>query len=413
MKAANDNEYDVVISGAGLVGATLACALGGSGLRVALLDKTPPPQYPGPEYALRVSAINRASENVLERCGAWRAILERRAHPFRAVCACHEHGAGEVVFDAAELGETHLGHIVENDLIVRCLLARIAEHDNVLPLTDEVADLDRQPGSTRVQTAGGATLHARVVAACDGASSPLRTLCGAAVSGGAYQQRCIVGNIHFDGDHRRVAWQRFLSSGPLGLLPLADGCCSLAWSCRERRAHALLKMDDAAFITALDEAIGGRLGAITAVGERRSFPLSHLHAQRYVHGRTVLTGDAAHVIHPLAGLGANLGIMDAAALAAVLLRAHADGHDIGAHSMLRRYERWRHGENAVVLGVLHGFNALFTRDGDGNDAATMVLDGALRIANRAAPAKRLLARLASGLDGDLPNLARPAPARDR
>jgi len=227
-----------------------------------------------------------------------------------------------------------------------------------------------------------------------------------ATGGGDYRQRCIVANVQFDGDHRRTAWQRFLPHGPLGVLPLAAGHCSIAWSCADARAAEIAGMDDAGFTAALADALDGRLGAITKVGPRLSFALSHMRAADYVDRRVVLVGDAAHVVHPLAGLGANLGIMDAAALAAPLLEAHAAGRDPGAQLVLRRYERRRRAENATAQAVLHAFNLVFTRDHLQSGTAGMV-NAALTLANRVQPAKNLLMQLAAGLGGDLPVLARP------
>ena len=402
--AAMDGDYDVLVAGGGLVGATLAGALGQrAGLRVAVVDQSPPPPWPGGAYHARVSAVNRASQTVLENLGAWEAIAARRAHAFCAVAACAA-GSGEVLFHAADIGETHLGHMVENNLIIRALTERAG--DSVARITDSITKVHQDAAGVTAVTAKHGELRARVLAACDGPGSTVRAQCGFATSGGDYRQRCIVANVQFDGDHRRTAWQRFLPDGPLGILPLAAGHCSIAWSCADARAAEIAAMDDAGFTAALAEALAGRLGAITEVGPRLSFALSHLRAAHYVERRVVLVGDAAHVVHPLAGLGANLGIMDAAALATPLLEAHAAGRDPGAQLVLRRYERRRRAENAAVHAVLHTFNMVFTRDHLQSGTAGMV-DAALNFANRVQPAKNLLMQLAAGLGGDLPGLARP------
>ena len=398
-------QFDVTVLGAGIGGATLACALGRSGLRVALVEARPPPAAAGEDWDLRVSAVTRATERVFDHLGAWPAMAQRRVSPFREM-RVWESGGGEVHFDSSELAEPHLGHIVENRVIVDALLQRIDDFDTVAVFRPASATrIIDGAERVRLNLDDGTRLSTRLLVGADGADSAVRRHAGIAMQGWSYDQRAIVAVVRTERPHADTAWQRFMPSGPLAFLPLADGHCSIVWSSDAPRADELMGLDDVAFARALEESFEYRLGSVEVVSPRAAFPLALGHARAYVAARLALVGDAAHTVHPLAGQGANLGVADAAVLAEVVADAGRLGRDAGSRAVLRRYERWRKGETLVMLGVMDGFKRLF-----GNDLAPLrALRGAgLAAFDASGPLKRLVMRRAMGLDGDLPRLARGA-----
>lgn len=389
--------YDVVIVGAGLIGGALACLLGDTRYRIAILDRAPPPALPTGEFQLRINAYNRAAERVLRDCGVWNRLPVDRIFPFRRVHVCNADGAGNVRFAASDVRETHLGHFIENDLVTAVLMERVGEFDNVDVVTDaEIVDVTFEREQAVVHVEGREAFAARLLVGSDGANSRVRDAAGIGVSRHPYRQRCIVGTVYFDGDLEETAWQRFLPTGPLGLLPLRAGHCSLAWSCHEDHAERLLTLDDEAFCAELEDAVRSRLGNITGIGQRASFPLIARDAATYVADRTVLVGDAAHVIHPLAGLGANIGFQDVWALSQSLLEvADEPAADIGSAFRLRRYERRRHRENRLVMSTMSAFNAVFSND---NEFLGTLRDSFMSVANVAVPAKNYLLRRAMWME---------------
>jgi len=389
--------FDVVIVGAGLIGAALACLLGNTRYRVAILDRAPPPAAPTGDFQLRINSYNRAAERVLRDAGAWERLPPNRIFPFTRVHVCNADGNGAVTFGASDVGETHLGHFIENDLVTAALMERVAELSNVDVLTDaEITDVTFEREQAVVHVAGRDSFAARLLVGSDGAKSRVRDAAGIGVSRHPYHQKCIVGTIQFDGDLEQTAWQRFLPTGPLGLLPLSPGHCSLAWSCDEVHAEHLLSLDNAGFRAELDEAIRGRLGHITGIDPRTAFPLVARDASTYIADRTVLVGDAAHVIHPLAGLGANIGFQDIWALAQGLLEVRNDPEaDIGAAYRLRHYERRRHRENRIVMSTMSLFNSVFSNE---VELLGKLRDTAMIVANAAVPAKNYLMRRAMWME---------------
>lgn len=398
------DRFDVVVVGAGIVGATLANALCGSGLRIALLDKSAPPRYRPDTYDLRVSAIALASERVFKTVGVWAEIAARRISPFRKICVWDAGSNGSIEFDAAQIGVSHLGHIVENNLITCMLHERLSRHEHVVVINRAVTrTVSAAENHVTVELEGDGQIEATVLVGADGSSSWVRGALGIEADTASYAQRAIVAQVSTSEFHNHVAWQRFLASGPLAFLPLADGTCSIVWSCNDSLADKLLAMGDPEFAEELARAFENRLGEIVTVGPRQSFPLIRLHAQNYTHTRSVLIGDAAHTVHPLAGQGANLGIADAAALAEVIIQARNRRRDIGAFPTLRRYERWRKSENRLMLDILHALKLMF---GSELLPVRRVRGIGLRMVDAAGPLKHVIMRQAMGLSGDLPRLAR-------
>lgn len=415
-------DYDVIIVGAGMVGATLACALGPSTLRIAVLEAQPLPidTALGDDIDLRVSAITHASQRIFTAVGAWPGMTARRMNAFREMHVWDEGGgsvhSGEIHFDSADIGEHTLGHIIENRVIQAALLDRLRSFSNITLLCPaSVASMvitadDVRVGLGQADANPGHPLTAKLVIGADGAHSKVRQLAGITTRGWSYAQKGVVATVQTGLPHHDTAWQRFLPNGPLAFLPLHDGRCSIVWSTTPEHADMLMAMDEAAFLGALERTFGDKLGKMlasprhgSAVVSRAAFPLNLQHATAYTAPRLALIGDAAHTLHPLAGQGVNLGVLDAATLAEVILEAYSAGKDIGAHGTLRRYERWRKGDNLAMMAIMDGFKRLFS-----NDLVPLrwLRTRGLRLTHRLPPIKNLIMHHAMGLAGDLPKMAR-------
>ncbi len=403
--AQDTRDFDIIILGGGMVGAALACACRGRGWRIAVLDGAAPARdWPAGEVDLRVSALSRASQRILQRLGAWPRMVELGVSVYREMHVWDAVGGAAIHFDSADLGEPDLGHIVENR-VTRLALWELLEaaEDVTLFCPAQVEVLSIGEAGARAVLADGRVLPARLVVGADGRDSLVRTVLGIATGGWGYDQRAIVCNVEPAHWHRETAWQRFLPTGPLAFLPLADGRCSIVWSADEDRAEALLGLDDAAFISELEQAFQSRLGPILSVGPRAAFPLRMQYAKSYVRPRAALVGDAAHAIHPLAGQGVNLGLLDVAALSDALAHAHSHQRDIGGLATLRRYERARRGDNLLMLTAMDAFKRTF-----GNRIPPLVAARNLGLfaADRLGPLKKAFMRQALGLGDELPPLAR-------
>jgi len=396
--------YDVLIVGGGMVGAALACALGNSALKVAVLDRVPP-AAPDKEYDQRVSAITIASQSLFENIGAWDGMVRHRVSPVREMQVWSEGGSGAIHFNAAEIGEPCLAWIIENRIIHSALIERLHHFTNIHYLCPvEVADITLADNGAVVTLKDGRNLSAKLLVGADGADSAVRRAAGIDAQSLNLNQKSIVAAVTTEKPHQATARQRFLVTGPLAFLPLDERhTCSIVWSADNTRADQLLMLDDADFISELQKAFGESLGKIQTAGPRAGFPLALSHAKAYTAPHLALIGDAAHTVHPLAGQGVNLGFLDAAALAEVLLEATANQKNIGTHAVLRRYERWRKGDNLAMVAVTGGFRYLF-----GNDLPVMsqMRNWGLILTDQATPVKNFIMRRASGLEGDLPKLAK-------
>ena len=397
--------YDTVIVGGGLVGATLALALGRIGLRVAIVERSDAPAAaPGPARDLRVSAFTVASERILRALDVWPALPAERIGPMREMRVWER--TGEVHFDSAGIGEPALGHVIENALVQWAVEQRIDALPNVeWHRGAELAGLALDGGEA-VVALGDRRLRAPLAVGADGADSRVRALAGIEATAGDYRQEAVVAEVRTALPHRETAWQRFLPDGPLAFLPLANGASSIVWSTTPEHAAQLRALDDDAFGFEVADAFEWKLGAVSAAGARAAFGLHHLHARDYVRDRVALAGDAAHVVHPLAGQGVNLGLLDAAALAEVVARSYALGRDVGGRPTLRRYERWRRGHNALMQAALGGFRHLFSSR---HAPVQRLRETGLTLTDRLPPLKAGFMRFASGFTGDLPALARGAP----
>ena len=399
------NELDVLIVGGGMVGATTACALAMNGLRVGVIEPYPASHdFDSSNYDNRVSAITRASEQIFRALGAWDAMCAQRVTPFREMQVWDGAGRGSIHFDCAELGEDALGYIVENRVIQTTLLATLRGLPQAViycPATPAKLRIDDSAAALTLDD--GRTLRAALIVGADGHASWVREQCGIALRTTSYEQSALVANVKTTLPHQDTAWQRFTAEGPVALLPLANGHSSLVWSVPHARAESLLQLDDESFLHALNAAFGDRLGVIHTVGPRAAHPLQRTHAHAYVSARVALVGDAAHTIHPMAGQGVNMGLLDAAALAEVLIAARGARRDPGDLLVLRRYERWRKGHNYALQVAIDGLKHLFASP---HPAVLWARNLGLRITNDSDTLKNLIAQHAIGRHGDLPALAR-------
>ncbi len=407
-------DYDVLIVGGGMVGATLACALGDSPLRVGLVEARTPQfellQNEATPFDPRVSALTQASRNLLANLGVWDLIADYRHCAFRGMHVWDAEGTGEISFTAEDLGQQWLGYIVENSVTETALLRRTREFANIEMIAPaEVQSLDVEPdGQATITLGSGAQLTARLIVGADGGRSGIRELAGIEVDESDYGQQAIVTTVKVAESHQSIAWQRFLPTGPLAFLPVMtrageDHYCSIVWSLDTAAVEQYMACDDDEFKLALARAFEYKLGAVESVEQRFSFGLRQRHASTYYRPGLALVGDAAHTIHPLAGQGVNLGLMDAAVLAEEVLRAQARGLAPGEASVLARYERRRRGENLLMLKAVGGFKQLF---GQTALPARWLRSSGMSLVNRLAPVKNHLAARAMGLNGDLPRLAR-------
>ncbi|HWN47349.1 MAG TPA: FAD-dependent monooxygenase [Steroidobacteraceae bacterium] len=405
-------DYDVAVVGAGPIGLATAVLLarqaGFGSARVAVIDRRIPDSLDRVRELpmdLRVFALSRASEKILRAADAWADVIATRAEPFERMQVWHAdvppHGGDALVFDAAEIGERDLGVIAENN-VLQAALAGAARRAGVQLVAGDVTALDQERDAA-VLHAGERQIRARLVVGADGAQSRVRELAGLSATRTDYGQTAIVAMVSTERSHEHTAWQRFLGDGTLAFLPLKDAHSSIVWSLPTARAEMLLAATPAAFERELEKDFDGALGKVQLASERLKFPLWRLSASAYVTERVALVGDAAHVVHPLAGQGANLGLLDAAALADVLAEGLKAREDPGAIRLLRRYERWRRSENDLMSGAIDVFDRLLAR-GTGR-LATFAQRG-MPWVNRSTLAKRVFIERAMGLAGELPAAAR-------
>jgi 2-octaprenyl-3-methyl-6-methoxy-1,4-benzoquinol hydroxylase/2-octaprenylphenol hydroxylase len=347
---------DVAVVGGGMVGAAAALALSRAGFSTALLETRPPsPWQPGDEVDLRVVGLAPSSIALLQELDVWTSIRDARACPYAHMHVWDAGNGAAIDFDAAGEGRDLLGYIVENNLVQWTLWQALeaAGVRRLCPAT--VKDYELRSDRVVLELADGESLAVRLLVAADGAGSPLRERAGIATHGRDYGQRAVVAHVATERPHAHTAWQRFLPSGPLALLPLADGRSSVVWSLPEAEARRVQALDEQAFLDELGMASDFRLGRITSATPRAAFPLKLQLADTYQGERFVLLGDAAHTVHPLAGQGVNLGLRDVAELRDTLVQAREQGRDIAAAHVLRRYARRR--RSADTLDA-YGFDAL-------------------------------------------------------
>jgi 2-octaprenylphenol hydroxylase len=406
----SDDVLDVLIVGGGPAGACAGALLAGAQtpkpLRVAILEpRRPSLPAPGDPMDSRVVAISRASERILGVAGAWEAVTGRRLCAYERMCVWHEgvsvSSPDALRFDAADAGEPNLGYILESRVLQAALLDAFVAAGGTVE-SAQLLKLHIEEKSVQVETSRG-VIRARLVVGADGARSAVRSAIGLTAESADYEETAIVANVATERPHESTAWQRFMHDGTLAFLPLADGSSSIVWSADNERAKALLAASPDSFAEELNQASELALGATRLLTDRSSFPLHRLAAHRYVAYRCALIGDAAHVVHPLAGQGVNLGLLDAAALVQVITDALKEREDPGALRALRSYERWRKSEVAFIGGAIDAFDR-FLSHGDG--PVSHLARRGMSWVNRSQEAKRFFIGRALGVTGELPRAAR-------
>lgn len=406
MSAKDKKDFDLIIAGGGMVGSALGCLIAAQSpqTRVCVLEPRPT-EFAPPDntWALRVSAISRASQAVLQHAGAWPMIAAGRISPYRRMMVWEGDDPGRGLnFGAEDVGESELGHIIENDLVQWALGRRLEQLPNVTVIPAAVQAVGVEPGQVSVIADGHGTMAGRLLVGADGAASPTRTMMDIPTRGWSYHQRAIVATIRTERAHRDTAFQRFLPGGPIAFLPLCDGSISIVWSTPEDDTDTLLELDDDAFMEAVSQASGQVLGKLVTLGKRAAFALRAQYATRYTDKRFALIGDAAHAVHPLAGQGVNLGLLDVAVMAEVFLESLSRGRDPGDVLCLRKYERWRKGENLAMLAAIDGLGRAFKV---GSGPLPYLRKIGVDLLGHTPMAKELFVRRAMGLAGDLPRWA--------
>lgn len=397
--------FDVAVVGGGLVGASLACALAGRALRIAVIEPFPFDSNAQPSYDDRSVALADGTREVFERIGLW-ADIAPDAGPIREIHVSDRGHFGAARMRAADYGREAFGYVVENRVLGRVFAAALRRAGNVELLCP--ARLDRfsadASGAWLDITHDGTsrTLAARLVIGADGGDSQVRRLAGISATRAGYGQTAVIANITSQISHGNRAWERFTDSGPLALLPLADDRCSLVWTARNEQVAQIMAMSDTEFLRALQDRFGNRLGRLVRAGARHAYPLTRLRAERCTGTRLALAGNAAHTVHPVAGQGFNLGMRDVAVLAGLIDEACDDDGDPGSVELLRRYEDWRARDHGRVIGFTDTLVRIFSND---FPPLAIARNLGLLAFDLIPPLKTALVRHAMGFAGRLPQLA--------
>ena len=384
-----------------------ACLLAKSGLQITLIDAGEPQPWSQERIPFRVSALNLASQNILKEVGVWKEIVKRRATAYQHMQVWDNHSDAAIRFNAEQWALPSLGYIVENNLLIQAMREKLEHNYNVTLLFNSellaIESDDHGLTATVRNDNGDHAIKADLAIAADGANSTLRELANIPVVSEPFEQEAIVTTVDCELPHQATAWQCFTPAGPVALLPLEGSQCSLVFSCCVNDVKNYLAKENEYLENFLEGLFGHILGKIRTGAPVRSFPLTNLHAETYLGRHIALVGDAAHTTHPLAGLGANIGLLDVAALCELVANAHSSGRSISSHSLLRRYERWRRGENSVVLSAMKTFNTVF---GTTDPVTIRLRETSFKTANQLPPLKTLFAEYAIGLSGDLPQICR-------
>ncbi len=388
-------QADIAIVGAGVVGLAAALMSAKHGLQVAIIEAHTPKVWKSDAPDLRVYALALDNQHFLEQLGVWTAIKAKRAKAYNNMTVFDEVQGDPLQFTASELGQNCLGHIVENDVIVDVLWQALQHEKNVqFYCPDKIKNIHANPNSVQLTLQSGIEFDALLAIGADGARSKVRELVGIESKTHDYQQKGLVAFVETELSHQNTAWQRFLSTGPLAFLPFSDTVCSIVWTLPNARADELLKVDAETFCLALDSAFAGTLGKTRLISERAAFPLQRQLADTMLKDRTLLLGDAAHAVHPLAGQGVNLGLRDVAELQKVFVSAQAKQLDPLELNGLHRWARQRFSDNAMAAYAFENINRVFSND---NFALSLLRGPMLGLGNKITPLKNAMARYAAGL----------------
>ncbi len=409
------SQFDVAIVGAGMVGASLACGLIDAGFKVALIESgelNTSQDWPSQQVDARVCALSLASENLLKNLQVWPVIENMaRLQAYGAMHVWDACGTGKLHFTAAEQHLPYLGYIAENRTITSALHQTLAHKNYQLFEHAQVVDMSPEEVSPRTLTLGsGAQITATIVVGADGANSKVRQLAGLPTREWDYPHHALITRVQVSRAHQSTAWQRFTEDGILAFLPLLSATekgvdhhyCSIVWSQPKAQAQAMQELPESEFCLALTGAFEGRLGDVIASDERHVIPLRQRHAKRYVQNGLVLVGDAAHTIHPLAGQGVNLGLLDVSALVDTLQQARKHGDDIASILVLEKYQSQRRNDNLRMMALMESFSRLF---GNQHPMLSLLRNTGMNWVQNLTPIKQHLAQQAMGVGAHLPPLS--------
>ena len=396
---AHADHADLSIVGGGMVGLALACALRHSGLHIVVIERGEAPVFKSLERDCRVSAIVKGNVKILQGLGVWK-YLQDDAGPMRSMRIWDNQEAGGIRFDGSEIGEDVLGYLIENSATQKAMHKAMLESDNVEFCSPaDISEVQWREEHVLVKLADGRVLTTPLIVGADGGRSWIREQAGIGVWQRDYKQKGIVATVRPERGHNGIAFQRFLPTGPLAMLPMTGGLCSIVWSAETSEADRLMAMDEDAFLDALNLTFGPTLGCITEAGERAAFPLIARLAKHFVRDRVALIGDAAHCIHPLAGLGVNLGLRDAMVLAQEIADARRFDEDWGEMAVLERYMKQRMPDVLSVMGSMEGLHQVFTSTIPG---LKEVRGLGMRLMGNSGAIKQLLMRNSTGLSLPVP-----------
>ncbi|WP_330925934.1 UbiH/UbiF/VisC/COQ6 family ubiquinone biosynthesis hydroxylase [Candidatus Sororendozoicomonas aggregata] len=415
-----EQQFDVLIVGAGMIGSAMANALGSANLSVALFDqKAPSPFNPSSLPDIRVSALSYASEQILTQLGAWKFMQAMRMCPYQQMAVWEKlstplargpNRMNKTLFDAADIGHPQLGFIVENSITQRALHQAMSRYPGIRSFCPNVIQrIDPGADQPSITLSDGRRFTGQVIIGADGANSAVRQAANIGLNRQDYEQQCLVATVEIDAP-QAITWQAFTPTGPESFLPLPSvggrHYASVVWYHHPDKVAALKSLSDRDFITTLAQTFPAELPAIKQLHGRASFPLARRHAQTYYKKGVVLAGDAAHTINPLAGQGVNLGFQDVAWLAEILVDAHRVGEDIGNPDVLARYEKNRRPDNQRMMTIMDGFYHTFSND---HFPLKVIRNIGLTLAGRFTPAVKQVMKYAMGLSGKQPRLAQGLP----
>lgn len=363
---------DCIVVGGGMVGAAAALSLAHLGLSVVVVEKEKPKAFDNEQpIALRVSAISLASQHILEQLNAWHGLDDKRIAPYRRL-GVWETELSYTEFNADSIGQSHLGHIVENQAIQLSLWQQMEQHDNITvlcpaqveSLTYQTMSISNNPNCsflTPILTVDNQPIHAKLLIAADGSNSYIRDLAGIGCTGWQYQQSAMLIHVATECDQQDITWQQFSPSGPMAMLPLPGKMASLVWYHDKQEISRLCALSNEVLTEQVQLQFPDRLGAITVL-KKASFPLKRQHANQYCLNNVVLLGDAAHAINPLAGQGVNLGFKDVKALQAIIATAIGEGDVWFTPQVLNAYEKERRSDNALMMTAMDAMYKGFSND---------------------------------------------------
>ena len=414
----DQQHYDVLIVGGGMVGATIACGLGQQGIRVAVFDHTEPsPLLADALPELRVSALSTASEEILRQLGAWQHMQSMRMTPYRRMAVWEKlHSpfgkeigsrANRVVFDAKQINHSQLGFIVENRVTQLGLLEAIKSYPSVsLFCPANIQKIHASATPPVIELSDGRRFSGDLLVGADGANSRVRQAAGLAMEQRDYEQQCLVATVEITGSCQDITWQAFTPTGPEAFLPLPDingrSFGSIVWYHHPEKIRQLLALSSEAFIKELKTTFPAELPEVIQLHERGAFPIARRHVAEYFCPGVVLAGDAAHTINPLAGQGVNLGLQDAAWLIEILVEAYRAGENLGSLEVLTQYEKARRRDNALMMNTMDAFYHAFSNQ---SKPLQLLRNVGLTIAGKLSPAVNQVMKYAMGLSGKQPKLA--------